>query len=338
MKNLLAFSLLISGLALHAVLEAQDLRFSQYYAAPHLSNPAFTGYFNGDVRAMAIYKSQWERPFDAYRTIGGGADFSLMRNKLRGSGFGVGLHAFSDQAGDINFNTNQIHLSMAYTQKLSDVTPSYLSAGFQMMTANRSIDLSRAIFDNQNGGNPGFDNISVDNYWYFSLGLGLLWYYQPSKDVNFYIGASAFNLLRPSQTFFTDGRDELFVRYVAQGGLQFKVNDRLSANPSLLFQRQGPFQELLFGTLMNYDFSDAGQEFKLGFGMWYRLQDALIPVVRVNYQDLILTFNYDINLSSLTRGSRADGGPEISLTYSGWWSADRKKKANQKNLYQCPDM
>ena len=328
---------LIFGLTTFFSASAQDLRFSQYYAAPQLYNPAFTGYFNGDVRAMAIYRSQWERPFNAYRSVGGGADFSLLRQKLRGSGLGVGLHVFSDQAGDINFNTNQIHLSLAYTQKLSDYIPSYLSAGFQMMTANRSIDLSKATFDNQSPGNPGLDNVSVDNYWYASLGLGLLWYFEPSKEVNFYVSGAAFNLLRPEQTFFTDGRDRLNVRYTGQMGLQFQASNEITLNPSFMYQRQGTFQEVMMGTLVNYEFtSNPSQKLIIGAGLWYRIQDALIPVVRVQYTDFMLTFNYDINLSTLTRASRLDGGPEISLIYSGWWSDERKKQSNKDIRFRCP--
>jgi type IX secretion system PorP/SprF family membrane protein len=316
---------------------AQDLRFSQYYAAPQLYNPAFTGYFNGDVRAMAIYKSQWERPFNAYRTIGGGADFSILRKKLRGSGLGLGLHAFSDQAGDINFNTNQIHMSVAYTQKLSDYTPSYLSAGFQLMTANRSIDLNKAIFDNQSPGSPGFDNISVDNYWYVSLGLGLLWYFEPDDDVNFYVSGAVFNLLKPNQTFFTDGRDELNTRYTGQMGMQFNAGNYFSVQPGMLYQRQGTFQEVMIGSLFNYTVSDRpDQRLKLSAGVWYRVQDALIPVVRAQYDDFTVTFNYDINLSTLTRATRTNGGPEVSLIYNGWWSSDRKRQADKNIKFRCP--
>jgi len=319
------------------ILNAQDIRFSQYYTTPQLYNPAFTGYFKGDVRAMAIYKSQWTQPFNAYRTIGAGADFSVMREKLKGSGFGVGVHFFSDQAGDLNFNTNQLLLSLAYRQKLGLNMPNYLAAGFQMLGANRSIDMTKAIYDGQTGGT---DIVGVDNYWYFSLGLGLLWYAEPADKVNFYVGGSAFNLLRPNQTFYTDGRDALYVRYVGQLGLNFDVNDKLSFNTSTVYQRQGPFQEFMIGTMGTYDFAsyNTKQEFKLGIGLWYRLQDALIPVVRAEYQDFVLTFNYDINLSTLTRASRANGGPEISLVYTGFWNADRRKAANKKNYWGCPTL
>lgn len=315
---------------------AQDIRFSQYFSAPHLYNPAFTGYFKGDVRATAIYKSQWISPFNAYRTIGGGADFSILKQRFKGSGFGVGLHFFSDQAGDLDFSTNQMLLSLGYTQKLGSNFPNNLSAGFQMTGANRSINMANAIFENPSTG----DLVGVDNYWYFSLGLGVLWYAEPADNVNFYVGGSAFNLLRPEQSFYTDGRDALFVRYVGQMGLNFEVNDNLDFNASTMYQKQGPFQEFMIGFLGRYDFTpnSSKNDFKLGMGLWYRMQDAIIPVIRAEYSDFILTFNYDINTSTLTRATRTNGGPELSLTYTGFWNADRKKNANKKNYWGCPTL
>lgn len=336
MKRFLMVCLLFASIG-SVSLHAQDIRFSQYYTATSLYNPAFTGNFKGDFRAMAIYKSQWIAPFNAYRTIGGGAEFGILKQKLKGSGLGVGVHFFSDQAGDLDFNTNQLQLSVGYTQRLGNYFPNSLSAGFQMLGANRSINMSNAIYQNGLGGNNGGDVIGMDNYWYYSLGLGMLWYAEPFDKVNFYIGGSAFNLLRPNQSFYTDGKDALYVRYVGQMGVNFEVNDKIDVNASTMYQKQGPFQEFMIGFLGRYDFSpNTKTNFKVGAGLWYRMQDALIPTVRAEYNDFSFTFNYDINLSTLTRASRANGGPEVSLSYTGFWNAERKKDAEKKITMGCP--
>lgn len=336
MRSIVLVALLIAG-SISSLVSAQDIRFSQYFSAPHLYNPAFTGYFKGDVRASANYKSQWVAPFNAYRTIGAGADFAILKQRFKGSGFGVGAHFFSDQAGDLAFNTNQMLLSLGYTQKLGSNFPNNLSAGFQMTGANRSIDMSKAIYESGSGVG---DVVGIDNYWYFSMGLGLLWYAEPADNINFYIGGSAFNLLRPEQSFYTDGRDALYVRYVGQMGLNFAVNDHLDFNASTMYQRQGPFQEFMIGFLGRYDFTpnSSKNDFKLGVGLWYRMQDAIIPVLRAEYSDFVLTFNYDINTSTLTRATRANGGPELSLTYTGFWNEQRRKDANKKNYWGCPTL
>lgn len=317
--------------------KAQDVRFSQYYSAPQLYNPAFTGYFEGDVRAYAIYKSQWESPFNAYRIIGGGADFAILKNKLNGSGFGVGINFFSDQAGDLDFSTNQLMLSLGYTQRLGSMFPNNLSLGFQMTGANRSINMSNSIFESDIVGGSG-ENIHMDNYWFFSMGVGMLWYAEPVRGVNFYVGGSAFNLLKPNQSFYNDGKDDLFVRYVGQMGVNFDVNESIDVSASAMYQRQGPFQEFMMGFLGRYDFSgdNSNDGLKVGVGLWYRMQDAVIPVVRLEYSDFILTFNYDANISTLKQATRGNGGPELSLTYSGFWNSTRKKSASKMNTLGCP--
>lgn len=330
-------SFLLTILVMTAFLgsNAQDITFSQYYSAPQLYNPAFTGYMHGDVRATAIYKSQWENPFDAYRTIGGGVDLGISRIKLKGSGFGMGLHVFSDKAGDLDFNTNQIHLSAGYSQRLGDFKPNVLSAGFQLLIANRSLDMGKAKFDPDQGGQTDF--VGINNYWYASMGLGLLWFLEPRDRINFYIGVSAFNLLRPDQSFYTDGRDRLMARYVAQGGLQFEPNEKWILNPSMLYQRQGPFQEISLGAFLLYKFSDTRfNRIHAGGGLWHRIGDAVVPALRAEYNDFNFIFSYNVNISSLARVNRASGGPEVSLTYNGWWSKDRKKLMNLRNDCKCP--
>ena len=329
----------ILSLVSSCVLNAQDIRFSQYYSAPHLYNPAFTGYFNGDIRASANYKSQWIAPFNAYRTIGGGADFAVLKQKFRGSGFGVGVHFFSDQAGDLNLNTNQLLLSLGYTQRLGFNFTNNLSAGFQLSTTNKSINMSNAIFEGQLNNSGLNDIVGIDNYWSVSLGLGMVWYAEPAENVNFYIGGSALNLLKPNQSFFTGNTDDLYIRYVGQMGINFEVNNKIDFSASTMYQKQGPFQEFLIGFLGRYDFTpnkNEDEKFKLGIGLWYRMQDALIPTVRAEYGNFALTFNFDANVSSLTRATRGNGGHELSLIYTGFWNSDRRKSNSGDNRIGCP--
>jgi len=40
-------------------LKAQDPRFSQFYLAPQVLNPAMTGIFDGEYRVTINYRNQW---------------------------------------------------------------------------------------------------------------------------------------------------------------------------------------------------------------------------------------------------------------------------------------
>ena len=63
-------------------------------------------------------------------------------------------------------------------------------------------------------------------------------------------------------------------------------------------------------------------------GLWYRLNDAIIPYVGLEFAGLRIGATYDINVSSLRTGSESRGGMEISLIYI-------KKPAGFKGI-PCP--
>lgn len=340
-----AFLLTLFSIVFVLRTNAQDLHFSQFYSVPQQNNPAFTGFFKEDFRANAIYKNQWQALGNTYNTIGAGVDAGLLKTKLKGSILGIGMSVFSDQAGDIDFSTNIVNLQLAYTQRLGYNAPSYLSVGFQAGATFRSVDLSKATFGNQfiSGGYdnslPNNENGLFTSYRFINMGLGVLWFYEPTDDVNLYVGAGAFNLLRPNQSFFSGVKEDLYLRYTAQLGAQIKFSDKVSAKPAVFFQRQGPFQEMLLGSFVTYDLNGGERNAdKLNFsaGLWYRLQDALIPAARIEYKQFNFTLSYDLNLSSLTRASNANGGAEISIVYNGWLSKDRQKEANKKFKMSCP--
>jgi hypothetical protein len=96
---------------------------------------------------------------------------------------------------------------------------------------------------------------------------------------------------------------------------------------------------MLLGSFITYDLNGGNKNAdKLAFsgGLWYRLQDALIPTARLEYKDFNFTLSYDLNISSLTRASNANGGAEISIIYKGWVSKDRQKEASRKFKMSCP--
>ena len=75
--------------------DAQDVHFSQYYAAPLTLNPALTGLVNGVFRASFNYRNQWFNiptlnTIAPYQTYQASFDMPLLRDRLGNDGFGVG--------------------------------------------------------------------------------------------------------------------------------------------------------------------------------------------------------------------------------------------------------
>lgn len=57
--------------------QAQDWHYSTFHSAPTMINPAFTGLFNGDLRIIGNYRSQWQFA-NAYETFSMAADGALL--------------------------------------------------------------------------------------------------------------------------------------------------------------------------------------------------------------------------------------------------------------------
>ena len=67
-------------------------------------------------------------------------------------------------------------------------------------------------------------------------------------------------------------------------------------------------------------------------GMFIRWNDALIPVVKLDYSKFSFAFSYDINISKLKPASMSRGGFELSLSYTGLIDRDR----STLNSTLCP--
>ena len=66
-------------------------------------------------------------------------------------------------------------------------------------------------------------------------------------------------------------------------------------------------------------------------GLHYRLKDAIIPSIAINYNKFRVGLSYDINISSLKTASHSKGGAEISIIYQ---TLQIKAKPQQKTI--CP--
>ena len=144
-KVLIIFGIMILALST----KAQDIHFSQYYAQPMLLNPALSGLNTCDYRVGAIFRAQWFSltTGNTYRTTSAFADMAVFK-PMKGTNFlGAGISFYSDQAGDLNYSTNQVDLSLAYHIILDKNTKQSFSIGLQGGFAHKSLDQTKAIFE-----------------------------------------------------------------------------------------------------------------------------------------------------------------------------------------------
>lgn len=86
----------------------------------------------------------------------------------------------------------------------------------------------------------------------------------------------------------------------------------------------------MIGGLLNWTAATEGLDplFTLAVGAYYRVNDAIIPVVKLKYKKMALGVSYDVNNSSLQDASRMDGGYEVTLFIMGDYTnkgMDKKK-------------
>jgi len=154
---------------------------------------------------------------------------------------------------------------------------------------------------------------------YVNAHAGILWLFKPTDKARVYLGAAGFNLLQPEEQFsgFESTVDnKLGIRPVFHGGGSFDVNEKIGVHPSVLYQMQSGSSELNLGTALSVALK-GNFDPKVFFGAYYRHQDAVIPVVAMDYRNFRVGLSYDVNISSLNEASGGKGGFELSLAYTG---------------------
>jgi len=285
---------------------SQDIHFSQYNSSPLALNPALAGMNTCDYRIYANFRTQWMTVStgNTYRTFAGGADMSIGKITKYNSFAGLGISFFSDQAGDINFNSNRVDLSFAYHFMLNRKGTMQISAGIQGGFNHRSINASKATFDSQydpaNGTvdpNGTRESFGRNRVLFGDAGIGLLYSAMTKKESNLYFGFALNHINQPRISFYPSGQDasttgnqRLNMKVTVHGGASIPVGARLSVMPNFLVWVQGPAYQFNLGC----NFKTAlGNDAKrsttaLHLGVQYRgLLDAVIVHAKFDIKGLI---------------------------------------------------
>ena len=317
----------------HQNLCAQDLHFSQFYNSPLTTNPANTGFIpDADYRVGVNYRSQWSSIIsNPYTTVSAWADAQLFRNKMENGWIGLGGVILSDKAGSGSLRSDKFYGSVAFHKMLGN--SSLLSAGFNLGYVTKRIDPTNLKFPEQfNGkffdaGIPAsvqFNNLAID---YFDLQVGMNYAYFPEENIYINAGYSIHHVNKPKETFFNDNTSvgKIPVRHIGFVNAILKVNPRVIINPNIYFTTQTNAIELNIGCNANYDLTGDGEKQFIG-GLYYRYNDAIIPVIGVEIKRTAFTFNYDATVSSLSKFNNYRGAFEFSIVKKGNYpgSVDRQ--------------
>jgi type IX secretion system PorP/SprF family membrane protein len=315
----------------------QDPEFSQYYAAPLVLNPAFTG-TAADHRFMLNHRIQWPSITNGFVTSALSYDYNMESVNS-----GVGLMVMTDKAGTANLKSTLINFQYAYKVSLSDKW--VLSSGLNFGVGNRNIDFSKLVFgdqlefDNDSGipsDDPVFSNLQRSTY--FDFGGGILAY-----NRKFWLGFSAMHLNNPNRSL-VDGEAQIPVKTSVHGGVRIPLyhgvfkKDRIAAvMPSFVYKQQGRFDQLDLGTYFLYE--------PVVIGVWYRgipikqntldnvSQDAVVVVLGFQLTRFEISYSYDLTVSEL--GPSSGGTHELALKFKLDLVTHTKTRKKQKFI-PCP--
>lgn len=352
MRKLLLISVFISFVGVSGSLAQHDVYYSQFYAAPITLNPAYSGAIESDLRAFANYRNQWSSFSGGFQTYGAGIDTKLeLDEKTHGNNFvGVGFNVYSDNAGSNNFNSTKVAGSGSYAIDVGGTPdrPHFIAVGFQLGFLQRTFDPGSSTWGNQWVG-TGFDQQIPSNEntttkfteGVFDVGAGATWYNWIDSQKRLVLGASILHANRP-KVGFVNQDERLYRRYVFSGQFWLASKDgKVTLWPAVLYQRQGPSQSLTFGGEVQFEVQERTEHtnfrdnVSLGGGAYYRYDDSVYFVGRLNYHDFSLGLSYDITTSDLTVANNGQGGFEVIIGYRPRFDGsgtNRQKLGDDKEL------
>ena len=308
------------------VASSQDIHFSQFFEAPLWRNPSLAGIYTGDVRIQAVYRDQWNNVTNAYRTGALNAEFKMPVGKSNDF-VSTGMQILSDRAGTIGWTTTQLMPALNYHKSLSSEKNSYLSLGFMGGWVQRRFDPSKVTTNTQYDGGGLGENFSKAQYNYLdgSVGMSYNSNLQFNDADNYYIGAAYHHFTKPNNSLYQNTGITLQPKWVFSGGIRLSVTDVAYITVQADHSMQGAFKETVAGAMFGLKLGDDPDNpaYTIHAGGFLRWNDALIPVIKLDYSPFSVALSYDANISKLKPSSYGRGGIELSVSYIGF----RKSKA-----------
>jgi type IX secretion system PorP/SprF family membrane protein len=321
-------------------------RFSQWFNAPLLTNPANTGFIpDADYRVGANYRNQYALTLSMpFQTFGIWGDAQLFREKISSGWIGAGGMILKDVAGSGgSLSSTRVYGSLAYHQMIG--FSHLLSFGVSAGWANKRINASQLIFPVDFKGflanNNKYDfassyTIPNNNINYVDVQAGLNYAFFPSNTVYINSGLSAWYLNRPRESFYPDDvpgyNPRIAPRYSFFTNASVKMNNEVILNPMTYFSIQNKAKEFLIGANLQYNLSGNGEKQLYG-GLYARPGDAIIPMIGFELNFLRIQFTYDITTNGFGNFNNfSTGSYEFSLMRPGFYNL---YKGNRRQTL-CP--
>jgi type IX secretion system PorP/SprF family membrane protein len=302
---------------------AQNVHFSPFDATPAL-NPAFTGMFEGGLRADFLYRGQNLSDKTSATIYGTGIDMPVAN--WNGGYVAVGGEFYETVGGVANAKQMTGRGSVAYHKTFGKsrfkLKPFDLGAGLQMGCRDAGVGLlpgaaslpgpTRDVI-----GAPGAGNM-------VTAGVSLT--HKPSHHFNYTIGLTASNADQVCCGPTTDNKLGIGPMYTASVGVHWEVKERVAVRPAFMQTFNGSNRNFVAGSEFLYILGRKPAALRgpaLLLGMWYHSSDIATVVAGMQYRYIKLGLGYDYPF-----GERVPTGGALQLSIR-YTAPSLKLKFNQ---------
>ena len=299
---------------------AQDLHFSQFDGSLLNLSPAFTGFFNGDYRAGAIYRSQWQSVPVPYSTFSMAGEARLKPKAFVKDMVGVGLTFNSDRAGDLRYGTTQLYASGNYIFLGKADSSLLISAGMNIGWCQVGFDYNKATFDNQfdglqyNKSTSPNENFDWTKFNYADLNFGVGAQYILNQKHKFTYGLGLHHITNPVITYQGNALSRLDFKLANYLSYTTPINTKMDIVAEALINKQGKYYEVIPHASLKYYLNKDLNQAILG-GLCLRARDAVIFRAGYHYKTMQSGIAYDITTSKFTAANNRRGAFEIFINY-----------------------
>ncbi|MBL7922073.1 MAG: PorP/SprF family type IX secretion system membrane protein [Bacteroidia bacterium] len=299
---------------------SQDIHFSQFDGSLLNLTPGFTGFFNGDFRVGAIYRSQWQAVPVPYSTFSMNGEARLKPKQLVKDMVGLGLVFNSDKAGDTRYGTTQLYANGSYIFLGKPDSSLLLTLGMNIGWCQVGFDYDRMTFDNQydglnyNKNTATGENFDWSKFNYADINMGAGAQYILNQKHRFTIGLGFHHLTSPVITYQGNRLSRLDFKMTNYLSYSTPVAPKVDIIAEALISKQAKNYEIIPHSSLKYYFNRDDNKAVLG-GLCFRTKDAIVLRFGYTHKTLQSGIAYDINVSKFTAATNRRGAFEIFVNY-----------------------
>ncbi len=171
------------------------------------------------------------------------------------------------------------------------------------------------------------ETVNYEPFGFPDFSVGASWNYGSDESAIFKnnkfranAGVAYHHLNQPKQQF--NAVEKLYSRMVAHAGLYLGMsNSNIAILPSVIYWQQGNLKETNFGGHIRYTLVESSKytgimkESAFYLGGYYRVGDAFVPSMMLDFSKFTLGVSYDVNVSRLKGATQGKGGLEVSMRF-----------------------